>query len=267
MLFRSACGADPTTITSSSDLRSLGVDSLLLMEITHKLQKSSAISFRCSSSALALCHTVADVISLIPIPSQPGTPVAVRKRASSTVSLVAISEEENIHHLLADTLGVERGELGATDDLSSHGLDSLLATGVLRALKEEFNVSLPQDFFEKYRTVAQVQAQIWQHSPARNSRTPMWTHSDSSSSIPSLVSAGSSIASVDSCALIRRNYLPTAVHATPLFMIHDGSGLINSYEQMDEIGRPFYGIRDPYFGSQVSWADIKIMYRTLGGML
>ena len=185
----SACGVDPATVTPGSDLRSLGVDSLLLMEITYKLQRWPAISFRCSSSALALCRTVADVICLIS--SRPGSPVVVRKRASSTVSLLAISEEENDHHLFADTLGVEQSKLGVTDDLRSHGLDSLPAAEVLRALREEFNVSLPQDFFEKYRTVAQVQGQIWQHSAAHNSRAPTQTHSNPSSSILPLVSVAS----------------------------------------------------------------------------
>ena len=250
-IIATACGVDPTTVTPSSDLKSLGVDSLLLMEITYKLQKSSAISFRCSSSALALCHTVADVISLIP--SRPGSPVAVRKRASSTVSLLAISEE-NVHHLLADTLGVQQSELGVTDDLGSHGLDSLSAAEVLRALKEELNVSLPEDFFETNRTVAQVQAQIWQHSAAHTLHAPTRIPTPSSrSSIPSLVSVDS-IASVDLC-------LPAAGCVAPLFMIHDGSGLANSYERMGDIGRPFYGIKDPHFGTGESWTDVLSMGR------
>ena len=134
------------------------LDSLLPMEIAYKLQKSPPISFRCPSSALALCHAVADILSLIS--SRPGSPAVSRKRASSTVSLLAINEEETIHRLLADTLGVKQNKLGVTDDLESHGLDSLMATEVLRALREEFNVSLPQDFFAKYRTVAQVQGQM-----------------------------------------------------------------------------------------------------------
>ena len=255
-IIATACGVDPATVTPSSDLKSLGVDSLLLMEITYKLQKSPAISFRCSSSALALCHTVADITSLIP--SRPGSPVAVRKRAGSTVSLLAISEE-NVHHLLADTLGVEQSKLGVTDDLGSHGLDSLSATEVLRALKEEFHVSLPQDFFEKYRTVAQARAQIWQHSAPNTSYTPAQIcTSSSTSSIPTLVSVDS-IASVDSCVLVQDTRLSTAARAAPLFMIHDGSGLINSYEQMDEIGRQFYGIKDPHFGTPESWTDIRSM--------
>ena len=251
-----ACGIDPSTVTPSSDLRSLGVDSLLSTEITYELQKSPAISFRCSSSSLALCHTVADVVSLIP--PRPESPVAVRRRASSTVSLLAISEEENIHHLLADTLGVERSKLGATDDLGTHGLDSLSAAEVLRTLKEEFYLSLPKDFFEKHRTVAQVQGHIWQYSSAH---TPAPTHpSPSRSSIPSLASTGS-VASVDSCMLVRSTFLPTAACATPLFMIHDGSGLINSYEQVGEIGRPFYGIMDPHFGTRECWVDMQSMGR------
>jgi len=256
-IIATACGVDPATVTPSSDLRSLGVDSLLLMEIMYKLRKSSAILFRSSSSALALCYSVADVTSLIL--SRPGGPVAVRRRASSTVSLLAISEEENVHHLLANTLGVEQSNLGVTDDLGSHGLDSLSAAVILRALKEELNISLPQDFFEKHRTVAQVQGQIWQHSATHTYHTPTRTRSNSAStSCPSLVSVGS-IISVDSCVPVQGARLPAAASPTPLFMIHDGSGLINSYEQMGEIGRPFYGIRDPYFGTQETWTDISSM--------
>ena len=252
------CGVDPITITPSCDLRSLGIDSLLLMEIAHRLQKSSVISFRYSSSALAICHTVADLVSLIA--SRPGSPVAVRKRASSTVSLLAINEEEGVHHLLADALGVERSKLGVTDDLGSHGLDSLSAAEVLRAVKEEFDVSLPQDFFEKHRTVAQVQGQIWQHSAVHTSRGSTRSHSNSFGSIPSLVSVGS-ITSVDSCVLVRSTHELPAVRVAPLFMIHDGSGLINSYEKMGEIGRPLYGIKDPHFGTGESWTDVMSMGR------
>ena len=255
-IIAAACGIDPAMITPSSDLRSLGIDSLLLMEIAYKLQKSSVISFRCSSSALAICHTVADVISLVA--SRPGSPVAVRKRASSTVSLLAINEEESVHHLLADALRIDRSKLGVTDDLSSHGLDSPSAAEVLRAVKEEFNVSLPRDFFERYRTVAQVQGQILQHSAVQTSCLPTRSNNDSFGSIPSLVSVGS-IASVDSCVPVRTTLQPTAARVAPLFMIHDGSGLINSYGQMGEIGRPFYGIKDPYFGTGESWADISSM--------
>jgi acyl carrier protein len=257
-IIAAACGIDPATITPSSDLRSLGIDSLLLMEIAHRLQKSTAIMFRCSSSALAICHTVADIISLIA--SRPGSPVAIRKRASSTVSLLAINEEESVHHLLAGALGVEQSKLGVTDDLGSHGLDSLPAAEVLQTVKEEFNVSLPQDFFEKYRTVAQVQGQIWQHSTVHTSHTPMRSKSSSFSSLPSLVSVGS-IAPVDSCVLVRSTHQHAALPVAPLFMIHDGSGLINSYEQIGEIGRSLYGFKDPYFGTGESWVDILSMGR------
>jgi len=196
---------------------------------------------------------VADVVCLIP--SRPGSPVAVRKRANSTVPLLAIGEEENVHHLLAGTIGVGQSELGVTDDLRSHGSDSLSAAEVLRALRSEFSVSLPQDFFEKYRTVAQVKGQIWKHSAAHNSRTTMRAHTNSSSSIPSLVSV-SSIASVDSRALVQDTYLPMAARAAPLFTMHDGSGLINSCKRTGGVGRPFYGIRDPHLGTWESWADI-----------
>ena len=257
-IIATVCGIDPGTVTPSSDLRALGIDSLLLMEITHKLREPP-VSSRCPSSTLALCNTVADILSLVS--SQPGSPVVSRKRASSTISLLAINEEETIHRLLADTLGVEQNKLGVTDDLESHGLDSLTATEVLRELREEFSVSLPQDFFEKYRTVAQVQGQIWRLSAGSTSGAPMRARSASTrSSVPSLVSMGS-ITSVDSCELIRGVHPPAAARMAPLFMIHDGSGLINPYRQMGEIQRPCYGIKNPYFGTQESWPDVGSMAR------
>lgn len=258
-IIATACGVDPGTVTPSSDLRALGIDSLLLMEIAYKLQKSPPISFTRPSSTLALCHTVADILSLIS--SRPGSPAVSRKRASSTVSLLAINEEETIHRLLADTLGVKQSELGVTDDLESHGLDSLMATEMMRVLREEFNVSLPQDFFAKYRTVAQVQGQIWRLSAGSTSSAPMRARSISArSSVPSLVSVGS-ITSVESCVLVRGVHPPTATNVAPLFMIHDGSGLINPYRQMGEVGRPCYGIKNPYFGTQESWPDVASMGR------
>ena len=264
-IIATACGVDPSAVTPCSDLRSLGVDSLLSMEIAYKLQKSARISLRCSSSALALCNTVADVVSLIP--PRPGSPARVRKRASSTVSLLAISEEESVHHLLAATLGIEQSKLGVTDDLSSHGLDSAAAAEALRALKEEFHLSLPQDFFERYQTVAQVQGQIWQYSSADALHTLARTDANSSmSSVPSLVSAAS-IASDDSCVSARSVHLPAVVRPAPLFMIHDGSGLINSYEHAGNIGRPFYGIKDPHFGTRESWADVSSMGREYGRLI
>lgn len=63
------CGVDVSTITSETELESLGIDSLMIFELEDRLQKIS--SGNVDGSALASCRTVKDVEGLIAQDKQP----------------------------------------------------------------------------------------------------------------------------------------------------------------------------------------------------
>jgi hypothetical protein len=45
----------------------------------------------------------------------------------------------------------------------------------------------------------------------------------------------------------------SAVGHIPLFLIHDGSGLISYYDRLSPLGRDVWGIHNPHFVNEVPW--------------
>jgi thioesterase domain-containing protein len=53
----------------------------------------------------------------------------------------------------------------------------------------------------------------------------------------------------------RRKTLQEATNREPLFLIHDGGGTIFSYFLLGPLGRPVYGIANPFFGTDEVWPN------------
>ncbi|KAE9395866.1 alpha/beta-hydrolase [Gymnopus androsaceus JB14] len=45
----------------------------------------------------------------------------------------------------------------------------------------------------------------------------------------------------------------------PLFLFHDGSGLVNYYERVDSLDRDVWGIYNPKFSTGEDWSDVETM--------
>ncbi|EPQ54389.1 polyketide beta-ketoacyl-synthase [Gloeophyllum trabeum ATCC 11539] len=99
--------------------------------------------------------------------------------------------EPDVKGLLASVLGIPPKEITDDADFDALGLDSLTSIEALQALRTEFGLDLPSNFFQT-------------------------------------------------------NSTPKAVDL-PLFLVHDGSGLVNYYERLSPLDRNIWGIHNPNF--------------------
>ncbi len=61
---------------------------------------------------------------------------------------------------------------------------------------------------------------------------------------------------------LRLESLPSSIQthpgkdALPLFLIHDGSGLVNYYSRLQPLARSIHGIHNPHFISSQPWENV-----------
>lgn len=168
------CDINPSTIGPDTDLASLGVDSLMSIEIFSKLEEAFP-SVALDTTTLSHCHSISDIVKYIPTastliqPSQSDTSVV-----SSPRTLVVLEDKlaepsrfrlggPNVKQLLASVLDIDAKDITDDADFESLGLDSLTSIEALGALRSEFNLELPGDFFSSYKTARAVQAYLATH--------------------------------------------------------------------------------------------------------
>ncbi|KAL7267050.1 polyketide beta-ketoacyl-synthase, partial [Rhizina undulata] len=140
-------------------------------------------------------------------------------------------------------------------DLESLGLDSLTSIEVLHSLKQSLDLEINPESLQSCHTVAELELFIsgamQKSSPVNQALVP--THSLSSSSGPTADSN-------DLTKMLNMEQLPVPLHRgegngkSPLFLIHDGSGLCNYYSKQTSLERAVFGIYNPRFFDERQWA-------------
>jgi acyl carrier protein len=190
------------------------------------------------STSMSTCNTIGEIVAVVP-PSQtdscgPNSPVT----ATTTDSKV---DTGKVLTLLANVLGMDETNLRPDDDLHALGLDSLTSIEALHLIQNEFGVTFPNDFLQTVRTPREIEAQL------QKTDTPT-------------ADAGSTLFEA---LLLDRPFVPIQVSqnssATPLFLIHDGSGLVYYYEGLSGLGRSVSGIHNPRFMTSDPWDGVSAM--------
>lgn len=164
------CDISLSAIGPDTDLGSLGVDSLMSIEIFGKLEEAFP-SVTLSASALSHCRSVSDIIKHVPVASASTRAFSESSVVSSPRTLIALEEKLieppslnvdglNVKELLATILDISSKDITDDADFESLGLDSLTSIEALGALKSEFNLELPGDFFSSYKTARAVQSYL-----------------------------------------------------------------------------------------------------------
>ena len=258
-------GPGPDAMDAGRDLAEYGVDSLMLIEIAGDL-RSAFPAANLDSSALALCRTVLDIVeqvearirsnlvprsdAIAPSVNMPPstispssniirplntTPSTIRNH--STFDKVSINHggDLDVRRILASVLGVTIQELVDGGDLQALGLDSLASIEALHALQTQFELTLPHDLFVTHTTINTIQSYLAKlcarDKPAMSAdgNLELSLHPLRSGTIP-----------------IHVQRAPTAGCA-PLFLIHDGSGLVYYIRSLSPLGRDVWGIHNPHF--------------------
>ncbi|KAF7327244.1 hypothetical protein MKEN_00301700 [Mycena kentingensis (nom. inval.)] len=247
-LVAEACSVAISSVGGESDLASLGVDSLMFIEICGSLRTAFpgiGPALRCVSH----CKTVADlsnevIVKLRSSPTPSLTPTARTRTPQTLVNdpvQLDILPTVDALPTLAKVLGLAADRMRSDADLDALGLDSLSAIEALYELKSQFGVDLPRDFFRRYKTPRDVQE--------------YFTSSKISTAPPS---PGTKRIS----KTLQLDVVPISIQRAnasdrlPLFLIHDGSGLVNYYDRLSFLDRDIWGIPNPRFVTGQPWSEL-----------
>ncbi|KAJ6479893.1 putative polyketide synthase [Mycena vitilis] len=277
-----ACDIPASSVDITTDLASIGIDSMMSIELVGSL-RSAFPGARLDTRSLSFCTTVADICREINtmVQSSPQTPsLSVTQTASveSSSPRTTLFSETPLNHdfvipdggpdviqLLASVLEIDVDNFGADTNLDALGLDSLTAIEALHALKMEYGLDLPGDFFMKCSTPRAIQAHIRgpTHAPRTGNPSPVVLHSNLQPAIEILEDSLPLSASLSrTMESLRLNSVPVLFQRPetrgrlPLFLIHDGSGLVSYYDRLSFLDRAIWGIYNPRFLDGRSWDSL-----------
>ncbi|KZP30156.1 putative polyketide synthase [Athelia psychrophila] len=228
------CLIDAATIHPNVDLSSLGIDSLLSIEVLQKLQKLHP-GTRLGSKMLG-CSTVSKVVECILNEGEPGQDVNSFASPSTLLPSPVVpdfpSPSNYVKEIFGSVLGLRIDDINEDADLESLGLDSLTTIEAIHCFKQSGH-DLSHDIFQTYNTIRAIQIFL--------SESPQFIGKSN-------------------CGP-RLNRIQVFSRGAPLFLIHDGSGMVDYFSRMPSLGRDVWTIPNPHFGNDAPWpwADLESM--------
>ncbi|KAJ7216777.1 polyketide synthase [Mycena haematopus] len=279
-----ACGIDASSITVDTDLTSIGVDSMMAIEIFGGLRAAFPHA-DLDARVLSICTTIADICREVDSrlePPRAAPSLGVTQTWSEEVSsprtlfddnalehdLVASDVVPDVLRILSSVLEVSIDSLGADVDLDSLGMGSMAAIEVRYALKAEFGLELPNSFFTSCSTPRAIQAYVSGAISASKVAEPFPVALIPSANLKKPVPLESSFYSQGPFPSARLDRITTTLQLDtlpipiqrpemsgrlPLFFIHDGSGLVHYYDRLPFLDRPIWGIHNPRFIDAQPW--------------
>jgi acyl carrier protein len=165
--------------------------------------------------------------------------------------------QSDVKSLIAAVLSLETSDLCEDTDLESLGLDSLASIEAHHALQSHFSILLPSDLFTTHNSVSAIQSFINSRLLADGNSQNGYTCTYSMDTMPFTTDRTELTGCPDT--------LPISVHRieqagkVPLFLIHDGSGLVKYMDNLPSIGRDLWGIYNPNFINGQPWESVESM--------
>jgi acyl carrier protein len=163
----------------------------------------------------------------------------------------------DVKPLLAAVLGLEMNELREDIDLELLGLDSLASIEAHHALQSHFYIVLPSDFFTTHTSVKAIQSFITSRLAASCKDPNGCTRSYSTDIVPPIADRSELAGFYDPVPISVQQTGKTG--RTPLFLIHDGSGLVKYTDNLPPFGRDLWGIHNPNFMNSRPWESVESM--------
>ena len=156
----------------------------------------------------------------------------------------------NVKAILAAVLGLEIMKLCEEADLELLGLDSLASIEAHHALQSHFSISLPSDLFATHSSVKAIQSFITTHLVASR-KSPNGSMGLCSATCLEPADCP------DTVTISVQRARQTGI--APLFLVHDGSGLVKYIYNLPSLGRDLWGIHNPNFTSSQPWESVECM--------
>ena len=268
-----ACGADPNDISIDLEVESLGIDSLMLLELSYDLSKIFP-GFGYPSRELSKCRTIRDVVDVVVAIVSCGSPhehsvYALSPAASSS----AVSTPRTMVHtpggspcvkkIFAHILEVDEEDIQEDTRLSLLGLDSLSSIEAIHTLRYEYGLYVPGDLLSSPQaTIRDINSQI---SGLETSPFPFGLQRRSSKQ-----GLGDPFNRMNNALLQKKSISllqNSSSNRTPLVLIHDGSGLTVSYERLADLDRRVWGISNPRFASSEPWDELLQMAKSYSSLI
>jgi acyl carrier protein len=248
-------------------------------------------SITLNAHTLSRCRTIVEIVTeVLPKSSYPSSPRVVsepQSQISSPRTLVAddtlpeptpfaVDSDLSVQGILAAVLDISPKEVDMDVELENLGLDSLTSIEALAALKNEFGLDLPGTLFNEHCTARKVQSylscQLSLKSSVPPSKLPVRdlvtyrvattgtvTKRKSEHSITISPMSVTRLTKALKLDIVPLPLQKSASQALPLFLMHDGSGLINYYNGIKSLGRQVWGFNNPHFATSEPWSGVSEM--------
>lgn len=238
-LIAQMCDITLSQISPDSELAYLGVDSLMSIELTGRLN-TLCPSLNLSPRDISSLKRVKDLVDLVErsshIPTSAEPDYSRGPELSLTKGVDSMPTTEYVKSVLSTVLDIPTDKLADDDDLDRLGLDSLSSIELRHTLNSALRIHLPQDILARCLTVQDLSAAL----------SDLSGHSSLAPGQPSVLRATPNpILLQDGGEGGRR---------TPLFMVHDGSGMVHPYMSLGDLARTVWGIHNPRLPTGDEWA-------------
>jgi naphtho-gamma-pyrone polyketide synthase len=242
-------GIDLSELDLRTPLADYGIDSLLSLTITSRLQEDAGIKL--SPSAFVEFATLGELIEHL-APSENRTTATSRsstpaleedeKDGAETEATSVTSEEpdvmEAVSAIIASEAGISREELTPTADLSEFGLDSLLSLNIIGRLSD-IGIHIPTKLLIDSRNLHEVALGLSQKEALAKSQTS------------AMDAAGPPNGGVNGSryhATSVRLQGSSGTHSKALFLFPDGAGSATSYLALPSLAHDIsvYGLNCPW---------------------
>lgn len=155
-------------------------------------------------------------------------------------------DRDYVRKIIAEVLGIANSEeIQDQTDFGSLGLDSLGSIEAQQALRVAFNRPIPHNIFTERPTLSALCEFL----------VAELNEDDGADGVDVKVYRGRGCPDV---ALAPLQRCPGSLRA-PLYLVHDGSGLVGHYERILPLHRDVWGIGNPRFFSDESWETLEDM--------
>lgn len=247
------CGVDGP-LDSNTSLSEMGIDSLMFIELTSTLQKQFS-HLQLSKSNFESCETVLDIETAISAAaggeasppqsevheeSAPSSSSSSVKSLPSTGSSTPSIDLGQVNEFLREVCGFTLQDVDKDMSLDSLGVDSLLSIELQAGMRQTFGVDLESSGGQNIAdmTIREFeQAVLGRITPPSSIGDP---EEDDEEEVPPEMSSNiKTIAGMDTFPVTLQH---STSGASPLYLIHDGSGLTNAYSRLSPLNRPTHGI-------------------------
>ncbi|KAJ7604989.1 putative polyketide synthase [Roridomyces roridus] len=264
-LVSDACDLPVSAVNLNTDLASIGIDSMMSIEIFGGLRLAFPKA-GLDVHFLGSCSTVADICREVSLkvgaaPSESKSANEPEPRPSPAADI-----ESTILKLVCDACDLPAAAVNLNTELASIGIDSMMSIEIFGGLRLAFpQAGLDVHFLGSCSVVGDICREV---SKACSALTvdvsfPSAPLNGSANDFVADISVSSEASYGRIAEALQLDTVPVHIQSPkvasgrlPVFLVHDGSGLINSYHHISSLDRAVWGIHNPRFINGRPWESV-----------